>query len=99
MEMKTISIKFFSTLRSIMKMESTTIQAEKNLSLFELFNKINESIFLPKNFNIFSTTSCKELAPGILCLIDEVDYQLWSEDSNDISEIDQITFISSLHGG
>lgn len=93
-----IKVKFFSTLRSIMKSDSQDLEIQSNLTLSEAFKILNEEIFMPKNYTILSKTQ-SDLVPGILCLVDGVDYRLWMEDHKEIKEVKEITFISSLHGG
>ncbi len=97
-EKSVIRVKFFSTLRSIMKTDFVDIEISKDLGLHALFHVLNEKIFSPKNYTILSKNQ-SDLVPGILCLIDGVDYRLWMEDHTEIGTIKEITFISSLHGG
>lgn len=46
-----------------------------------------------------STPGHVTLRPGILCLVNDVDWEIEGGLDYSISDQDSITFISSLHGG
>jgi ubiquitin related modifier 1 len=41
----------------------------------------------------------KRLRPGILVLVNEVDWELLGSEEAKLAEGDEVTFISTLHGG
>ena len=93
-----IIVKFYSTLRHITKCDSMELRITGEISLFDLFNTLNDKIFKPKEYTILGKSN-KDLVPGLLCLVDGMDYKLWEETEKKIQEIKEITLISSLHGG
>jgi len=64
----------------------------------------NNSLYVDITFAIPSTLSSTQLStihsrPGILVLINDADWELCGGDSYSIQDNDEITLISTLHGG
>ena len=47
----------------------------------------------------FATTGEHRVAPGIMVLINDVDWELLEEENTQLQEHDIVTFTSTLHGG
>ena len=93
-----ILIKFFSTLRNATGQDQVTITLPSNTTFKECLEKIQTDYFTSDNTKILKSNGL-DLEVGVICLINDVDVSLMGGLKSKIRENQEITLISSLHGG
>ncbi len=79
-------------------MDQTTIEVPEKSTLHEALKILNEKLFKPKEYSILAKNE-SVIAAGLICLVNDTEYELWGGLKKRITDKDVITLISSLHGG
>ena len=93
-----ITIKFFSTLRTIVGLTEVHMEYSKGISLHTIMDDLQKKYFLPKNSRLLAD-DMQRLEVGMICLIDDTDINLLGGLKYKLQKAATITLISSLHGG
>ena len=93
-----ITVVFYSTLKKVAQQDKADLEIEKGTSLEEVLVQIQEEYFLPNNGRILGANNNK-LDVGMICLVDDTDYNLLGGLRYHVEQSITITLISSLHGG
>lgn len=72
------------------------LEAPENTTIAELVNTLNSQYAKDKK-DMFCTGN--KVRPGILVLVNDVDWELLEVDKTVLKDKDTICFISTLHGG
>lgn len=93
-----VKIVFYSTLQKIAQTNSTKMDVVPNTPLLDVLITVQETFFLPKDARILKANN-DALDVGMICLVNDVDFNLCGGMRHKISEPTNVTLISSLHGG
>ncbi|MHA1617851.1 MAG: MoaD/ThiS family protein, partial [Promethearchaeota archaeon] len=93
-----ITIKFFSTLRTIVGLTEDHMEFPVGVSLHKIMDDLQKKYFVPKNSRLLAEDG-QRLEIGMICLIDDTDINLMGGIKHRLQKDATITLISSLHGG
>ncbi len=93
-----ITVKFFSTLRTIVGVNEENMEFPSGTSLHAIMDDLQKKYFIPKNSRLLAEDGHR-LEVGMICLIDDTDINLMGGLKHRLQKNATITLISSLHGG